>query len=815
VFLAAATLAASPARSEPTAFKEGEVLIKFEPNASRGDINSVLGALHATRIKHFGRINAEHERISGISVEEAVRRFRGHRAVAYIEPNYLVHTQAVPNDPSFGDLWGLRNTGQIGGIPGADIRAVDAWNTTTGSDIVVAMIDTGVDYTHPDLAPNIYVNPGEIPGNGVDDDHNGFVDDVHGWDFVNHDNEPRDDLGHGTHTAGTVGAVGDNGLGVVGVCWHVKLMPLKFIGGSLFGEIADAISCIEYATMMHARVMSNSWAGGGFSQALFDAIKDANDSGILFVAAAGNSGADTDIAPLYPADYDIPNVISVAATTASDDKASFSNYGLTSVDLGAPGVQILSTAPNNSYRYMSGTSMATPHVAGALALILSRYPTLSVGDAKKFLLRSTDPIPLLRGVVATGGRLNVARALQGPDTIPPAPIADLRALAIASNRIRLDWTATGDDGTIGAASFYDLRYATFAIDDSNFDTAPRFTAVPSPLPYGFPQEVTVGGLLPSTTYYLAIRAQDRFGNTSPVSNMTSATTLIPPKIDVTPTALAASLSSGGSEARTITVRNLTQGTLDFEIEAVAVPSTGVAARGGSAAKLAPVASEPLPVLSWRDYLHATSAAHATASAVPAASSVAASASAASLPVIITDPVQDSALVDLTQVRASSDDTNLNVEMDFNSAIDRQSFGGFLSLDTDQNRATGVPVPFGNGLQVIGADFEIQFFTLSSGVVSVYHTPTRTFIGTFPVTIGSHSLTFRVPLVALGDDEGSMDVAGVVGDITGPTDWFPDSGHGSVAGVRWVKVMPRVGTVPPGGRSIWIRSARVRCGSLRR
>lgn len=809
--LLALTLSTSSAQADPQR-KEGEVIIKFKETARPGEVASIRAALHATKLKHFTRIKAEHERISGLTVDEAIARFRGNPAVEYIEPNYIVHTTATPNDPLFDQLWGLHNTGQTGGVRGADIGALQAWDATTGSDILVAMIDTGVDYTHPDLAENIFINPGEIPGNGVDDDHNGFIDDVHGWDFVNHDNDPMDDAGHGTHTAGTVGAVGNNGVGVVGVSWHVRLLPLKFLSSSGFGSDADAVSCIEYATMMHARIMSNSWGGGGYSQAMYDAIQDAMNQGILFVAAAGNAAFDTDQTPFYPSAYDLPNVISVAATTASDDRAFFSNYGATTVDLGAPGVGILSTTPENTYSSFSGTSMACPHVAGALSLILSRFPTLSVDHAKRLLLDSTDPLPSLRGFVLSGGRLNIARALQGPDSTAPAAIADLTVLSLTSSKVRLGWTATGNDGTLGTALSYDLRYSTLAIDAGNFESATPFPGMPSPTPSGTHQEVTVTGLQASTIYFFAVRALDGYGNKSPVSNLASATTLLPPRIQVSPPSLSASLGPSAVEMRTISIRNPSSGILDYEITTIPtgtspgssariVRATDTASAGATRAR----GGAAVAPLAWRDYARERSelmkgpaADTQAAPGAPVSAPALASASTAPLPVVITDPSGDGGFVDLTELRASSDQTNLNVELDFRASIDRLNFGGFLSLDVDQNRLTGVPASFASAGQDVGAEFEVHMFTLGSNTVSLYEARTRTLVRSLPVTLGPQSIRFSIPLANLEDEDGSVDVSGVVGDGSGPTDWFPDSGHATIPGIRWVAVTPNAGTVPPGG-----------------
>ena len=339
-------------------------------------------------------------------------------AVSYFEPNFVSTVSVLPDDTQLGSLWGLNNTGQSGGVVDADIDAPEAWEVSTGSSsIVVAVIDTGVSYTHPDLNDNMWRNPGETAGNGIDDDGNGFIDDIYGWDFVNNDANPMDDNKHGTHVAGTIAAEGNNSSGVVGVNWNSSIMALKFLSSGGSGTTANAILSLNYATMMrelygvNVRVASNSWGGGAFSQGLFDAISNMNDAGILFVAAAGNSSDNADVSPHYPAAYNVPNVISVAATDRYDHLASFSTYGLNSVDLGAPGVDILSTVLNGGYSSLSGTSMATPHVSGVAALAWSIAPNATVSEVKAALLDGVDPIPALAGKTVTGGRLNAAETL--------------------------------------------------------------------------------------------------------------------------------------------------------------------------------------------------------------------------------------------------------------------------------------------------------------------------------------------------------------------------------------------------------------------
>jgi subtilisin family serine protease len=424
--------AAAPASADEPQAVPGEILVGFEEGVSEAARNEVLAKVGASEDEEFEEIDSELVEVDAGDVNAAIVKLEDDPRVEYAEPNFLVFADNhpvspdSPNDPSFHQLWGMHNFGQtvnsITGSADADIDALEAWSKSKGSSsAVVGVIDSGVDFSHPDLANAMWINPGEdcsgCRTNNVDDDGNGYIDDWRGWDFVNNDNNPFDDNGHGTHVAGTIGAVGSNGVGVTGVNWTTRIMGLKFLNASGSGSTADAVEATLYASSPStlAHVTNNSWGGGGFSQALFNAIDTADDNGSLFVAAAGNDGTNNDSTPHYPSSYDAPNVISVASTTSTDQRSSFSNWGKLSVDLGAPGSNIYSTYPGNTYRYLSGTSMATPHVAGAAALVKARFPTASDLGIKALLLRTVDPNTSMSTSgstpVATGGRLNVNGAV--------------------------------------------------------------------------------------------------------------------------------------------------------------------------------------------------------------------------------------------------------------------------------------------------------------------------------------------------------------------------------------------------------------------
>jgi thermitase len=324
-------------------------------------------------------------------------------AILNCEPNFVLRAAVSPNDPGLSYLWAMNK-----------ISAPTGWDTATGSrDVVVAVIDSGIDYTHPDLAANMWINTGEIPDNGIDDDDDGYIDDIYGINTADDSSDPADDNGHGTHCAGTIGAVGNNGVGVVGVNWQVSLMAGKFLGSDGSGSNAAAIEAIAYAVDHGANVISASWGGGDNSRELYDAIAYARDQGVLFVTAAGNDGKNNDSTHFYPASYSLSNIIAVAATDANDQLASFSNYGASSVHVAAPGVDIISTYPGGQYASMSGTSMATPHVAGLAALIKSLYPDMTASELKSRILNG-DTISALKSKTTSGKRININKALTGP-----------------------------------------------------------------------------------------------------------------------------------------------------------------------------------------------------------------------------------------------------------------------------------------------------------------------------------------------------------------------------------------------------------------
>ncbi len=406
---------------EPSSeYVHGDILIKFKSipdqrQAIEVERNQLISHYQSKVIKQW-RIGTEHWKVDTLlpnyNLMQIIDSLNSNPFIEYAEPNYIIRADVIPNDPSFGDQWALNNTGQNGGTPDADIDAPEAWGITTGdTNIIVGVLDSGIDYTHPDLIDNIWTNWDEIPNNGIDDDNNGYIDDIHGWDFYNNDNDPMDDHGHGTHVAGTIGAVSDNGVGVTGVAWDVRMMALKFMGFDGSGPTSGAVSALEYANNMGVKITNNSWGACGYSQTLYDIIAAADTIGALFIAAAGNDATNNDNNPHYPANYDLDNIISVASTDRNDMLSTFSCYGINTVDIAAPGSEIYSTIPNNGYENKSGTSMAAPHISGSAVLIWNKFPGFTHEQVKSQILGSSDNINELVGKILTGSRLNLANAV--------------------------------------------------------------------------------------------------------------------------------------------------------------------------------------------------------------------------------------------------------------------------------------------------------------------------------------------------------------------------------------------------------------------
>ncbi|ANQ21223.1 peptidase S8/S53 subtilisin kexin sedolisin [Vibrio natriegens] len=448
--------AASPsARAElennpSLAYSSESVLIRFKPEASAANKQQARQLVNGKTMRQFAIVNAlEHLQLGpGRSVEKAIETLQRLPFVDFVEPDYVIRAYMVPDDYYYteGLQWAPDNDGSfylnlwgpfLGTLfpikAGADIDANLAWDITTGSsDVIVAVIDTGVDYNHEDLAGNMWSNTGSSSG-------------VHGYDFYNDDNNPMDEHGHGTHVAGTICAQGNNQVGVAGVAWQCQIMALRFLGADGSGYTSDAISAIEYAVENGAKISNNSWGGEPeFSDGLYTAIQSAAKSGHLFIAAAGNGGSDgvgdnNDSTADYPSSFDLNNIISVASTNAADDLSSFSNYGSNRVDLGAPGEDIVSTYTiAGDYEIASGTSMAAPHVAGVAVLVASMHPEWGYADIKNRILSTTRPLTSLAGKTVTGGVLNALDAVQEPATLPTAPTS-LSATAVSDTEIMLTW----------------------------------------------------------------------------------------------------------------------------------------------------------------------------------------------------------------------------------------------------------------------------------------------------------------------------------------------------------------------------------------
>ncbi|KJU86306.1 peptidase S8/S53 subtilisin kexin sedolisin [Candidatus Magnetobacterium bavaricum] len=485
-----------PASLNKNAYKEGQLLVKFKNDITSTRSLTVHRAIGTKVVKSYTLVkNLELVTLpSSLSVPDAIKQYMQHADVQYAEPNYYAQGLDVsPNDPYFSQQWALYNTGQKNGTPGADIKAYKAWDVTKGDkNIIVAVLDTGVDYNHPDLGGNIWNNTRET-FDGLDNDNNGYIDDIRGWDFVGNDfvnpkesNNPMDVHGHGTHVSGTIGAIGNNSTGVVGVSWDVTIMPVKILDSDLKTAMDALISGIQYATKNGAKIINASLGWKNTSQAIYNAIANARDAGVLLVAAAGNGGSsddiycngslqnDNDLSPCYPASYNLENIISVAASDQNDMLASFSNYGVISVDVSAPGVDICSTITgyNSGTIYncnYSGTSMSAPHVSGLAALLWAYYPYFNYVQIRQMIESYVDPMASpYNTMTRTGGRVNAWRSLSA--LWSPS---ELKVVSTSAGYVILNWIdrATAEDGfilyrKIGNDPY--VHYKTLVTDTQSF-----------------------------------------------------------------------------------------------------------------------------------------------------------------------------------------------------------------------------------------------------------------------------------------------------------------------------------------------------------
>lgn len=519
--LPSTSLPAAAAPSTTGAHSSTDILVQFQTGAGQPTPVALPGTTLAMALGAPGLYDVQLD--AGTSVDQALAAYRANADVVAAEPDYLLAAAAVPNDPQFSQQWGLNNTGQSGGTPGADVHAETAWNATTGSpNVPVAVLDTGVDYNNPDLYLNIWINQAEIPAsrmkNLVDVDGDGHIsfrdlnnpvnqgqfkitdvngdgvidaadilapmqldsqghdtgwggwaypgntqdgdtahpNDFIGWNFVNNTNNPLDDNGHGTHVAGDLGAVGNNGVGVAGVDWNVPIMAVKFIAANGIGGVGDYVASLQYAAAHGAKIINNSWSGAPTSTTLQQAIAATTQKGIIFVAAAGNNSSNNDTSPNYPSSYALPNVVAVAASDQSDNLASFSDYGPNSVALAAPGVNIQSTLPGGQFGSMSGTSMAAPLVSGALALVWGEHPNWTYQQVIDQVLSTVTPTQGLAGKVKSGGVLNIAAAV-GANTTPVVPTVLPKVVSATANGpemntikdVRLTFNEAIDPTTLG------------------------------------------------------------------------------------------------------------------------------------------------------------------------------------------------------------------------------------------------------------------------------------------------------------------------------------------------------------------------------
>ncbi len=425
------------------------LLIGFAPGTNAGTVAATVQRFQGQVLQKFPDGPVWIQPGAGVNVARVETWMQNDPAVRYVEPNGVIHVDSIPpNDPGFNQQWGLYNAGT-----GVDINALNAWQTTQGSSsTIIAVIDSGLDLTNPDFSGRLWVNTAEATGQpGVDDSHDGYVDDVFGWNFRDHNNNLADYAQHGTHVAGLIAANANDHYGVAGVNWNARIMPLKFIGPDGSGNVADAVQAIYYAVNHGARIINASWGGIDYSQSLNDAISYADSHGVVFVTAAGNESANNDTKPSYPALDRLGNLISVAAVDAFGRLASFSNYGPNTVDIAAPGVSILSDLPGGGLVSYSGTSMSTPFVTGVASLVAGMHPTWNAEQIVHQVVATAKPMPTLRGLIASGGIVDAAAAVGS--TAPPTTTTTPPPVSVTSNP------------TIGVSEPSDLIHAQIVSTD--------------------------------------------------------------------------------------------------------------------------------------------------------------------------------------------------------------------------------------------------------------------------------------------------------------------------------------------------------------
>ncbi|GEM_PF-2211077 len=557
-------------------YVNGELIVKFKDEVDDEQREEIRQNFNVEIVKQFNYVGAEVWQLPpGMNVVNMVVQLHEDPVFEYAEPNLIItldlpadfeeaggfeiqdnnNDRVIPNDPLFDDLWGMYNTGQTGGTEGADIDATRAWTITTGEPILIAIVDTGIDYEHEDLAGNIWEDIGD--------------------NFIDPHDDPMDGHGHGTHVAGTVAAIGDNEIGVAGVTWNAELMAVKIFDDAGGTTTTAIVNGIEYTVEQNAQISNHSW-GGPFQQIIKDAFEEAKNAGQLVVAAAGNHAADNDINPRFPAAYDLDNIIAVAATNHDDDRANYSAWGPTTVDFAAPGGEdpvfsapILSTFPNNSYANAWGTSMASPHAAGAAALVWNQNPDWGYLEVKSHLKNTVDILPQWEDLTITGGRLNVFNALIEDDETPPAAITDLTVTDVGQAYVTLEWTVP--DVLEGPPSSYDIRYSTDPIvDEEDFENATPVDDPPAALNPGDTQTFTVEPLTPMTEYYFAIKSSDIWGNTSEMSNVVSATTEGAPVLATDPEFFDVNVDASESLTEILDLSNVGEGTLEWSFPGYAV-----------------------------------------------------------------------------------------------------------------------------------------------------------------------------------------------------------------------------------------------------